>query len=34
MAGSFVERIDELAEKVGHGDLVGRDTVNQYYAIY
>lgn len=34
MAGSFGEKIDELAEKVGHGDLVGRDAVHQYYAIY
>lgn len=34
VAGDFAARIDELAEKVGHGDLVGKDEVDQYYAIY
>jgi hypothetical protein len=34
VAGDFAERIDELAEHVGHGNLVGKDEVAQYYAGY
>jgi hypothetical protein len=30
----FFERIDELAEEVGHGVLVGRIVVDQVYARY
>lgn len=32
MAGTFGERIDMLAERVGDGDLVGRVVVDQIYA--
>lgn len=32
MASSFFDRIDELAERVGHGDVQGKVEVNQPYA--
>jgi hypothetical protein len=32
MAGDFGERIDELMERVGHGDLVGSVVIDQRYA--
>lgn len=34
MAGDFGERIDELMERVGSGDLTGSVTVDQAYARY
>lgn len=34
MGGDFAARIDELSQKVGQGNLVGKDEVNQYYAGY
>src|SRR3954465_4833243 len=34
VGGDFAARIDELADKVGHGSLVGKDEVDQYYAGY
>ena len=34
MASSFSDRMDELAQKVGSGDLVGTVSVNQAYAAY
>lgn len=34
MAGDFAERIDELKELVGQGDLVGKLVVDQVYAHY
>lgn len=33
MAGTFQQRMAELEERVGHGDLVGRVEVNQVYAL-
>jgi hypothetical protein len=32
--GDFAERIDELMERVGTGDLVGTVEVSQLYAQY
>jgi hypothetical protein len=34
MASSFFDRIDELADAVGHGRLVGKVEVDQVYAHY
>lgn len=34
MASTFGAGIDRLIDKVGTGKLVGRDHVNQFYAIY
>lgn len=32
MASTFFDRIDELSAQVGHGHLVGKNTVDQVYA--
>lgn len=34
MASTFFDRMDELAERVGHGRLVGKVEVDQVYAKY
>lgn len=34
MASSFFDRIDELAEMVGNGELTGTVEVSQIYAAY